>query len=79
MNQELLNKYIAGDATPEEKEEVARWLDTDKKNMKEFLALRKLYDISMRLCQNAGTTFFYAQSPDFHKPGLCYYPKFLYL
>ena len=32
-----------------------------------------------RLCQNAGTTFFYAQSPDFHKPGLCYYPKFLYL
>ena len=33
----------------------------------------------VRLCQNAGTTFFYAQSPDFHKPGLCYYPKFLYL
>ena len=32
-----------------------------------------------RLCQNAGTTFFYAQSPDFHKPRLCYYPKFLYL
>ena len=22
---------------------------------------------------------FYAQSPDFHKPELCYYPKFLYL
>ena len=22
---------------------------------------------------------FYAQSPDFRKPGLCYYPKFLYL
>ena len=35
--------------------------------------------ILLRLCQNAGTTFFYAQSPDFHKPGLCYYPKFLYL
>lgn len=35
--------------------------------------------ILVRLCQNAGTTFFYAQSPDFHKPGLCYYPKFLYL
>lgn len=47
MNQELLNKYIAGDATLEEKEEVARWLDADKKNMKEFLALRKLYDISI--------------------------------
>ena len=23
--------------------------------------------------------FFYAQSPDFLKPGLCYYPKFSYL
>ena len=30
-----------------------------------------------RLCQNAGTPSFYAQSPDFLKPGLCYYPKFL--
>ena len=30
-----------------------------------------------RLCQNAGTTFFYAQSPDFPKPGLCYYLIFL--
>ena len=31
-----------------------------------------------RLCQNAGTTFFYAQSPDFLKPGLCYYQVFIY-
>lgn len=47
MNQELLQKYIAGDATQQEKEEVARWLDADKKNMKEFLAQRKLYNISI--------------------------------
>lgn len=47
MDQEVLNRYIAGDATPIEKEEVARWLDADKKNMKEFLAQRKLYDISI--------------------------------
>ena len=42
---------------------------------------RKFYiefqKFAMRLCQNAGTTFFYAQSPDFLKPGLCYYPKFM--
>jgi hypothetical protein len=25
------------------------------------------------------TFFFYAQSPDFHKQGLCYYLKILYL
>ncbi len=30
------------------------------------------------VCQNAHL-FFYAQSPDFHKPGLCYYLKILYL
>ncbi|EDO13930.1 hypothetical protein BACOVA_00424 [Bacteroides ovatus ATCC 8483] len=28
------------------------------------------------MCQNADTAFFYAQSPDFLKPGLCYYPSF---
>ena len=33
--------------------------------------------LTLRLCQNAGTTFFYAQSPDFPKPRLCYYPKFM--
>ena len=47
MNQEILNRYIAGEATPQEKEDVARWLDADKENMKEFLARRKLYDISI--------------------------------
>lgn len=47
MDQELLHRYIAGDATRSEKEEVARWLDADKNNMKEFLAQRKLYDISI--------------------------------
>lgn len=47
MNQEILHKYIAGEATQEEKEDVARWLDADKENMREFLAQRKLYDISI--------------------------------
>ena len=47
MDQNILHKYITGDATLSEKEEVARWLDADKKNMKEFLAQRKLYDISI--------------------------------
>ena len=38
-----------------------------------------IYGAFKRLCQNADTAFFYAQSPDFLKPGLCYYPKFSYL
>lgn len=47
MNPNLLQKYITGDATSEEKEEIVRWLEADKKNQKEFLALRKIYDISL--------------------------------
>ena len=34
--------------------------------------------IKKEVCQNAHL-FFYAQSPDFHKQGLCYYLKILYL
>ena len=33
----------------------------------------------MKVCQNAHLLLFYAQSPDFHKLGLCYYLKTLYL
>ena len=45
---------------------------------KSFLNNREIFlEKGERLCQNAGTTFFYAQSPDFPKPGLCYYLIFL--
>ena len=54
---------------------------TDIKKAPLQMTFAKLFytEANMRLCQNAGPTFFYAQSPDFPKPGLCYYPKFLYL
>ena len=35
--------------------------------------------VAERVCQNVHILFFYAQSPDFLKPGLCYFLKFLYL
>ena len=34
-------------------------------------------DRKRRVCQNRHTLSFFAQSPDFLKPGLCYVPKFL--
>ena len=34
--------------------------------------------IGLKVCQNSHLLF-YAQSPDFHKLGLCYYLKILYL
>ena len=39
------------------------------------LVFSKVEEVVSKLWHN----LFYAQSPDFRKPGLCYYPKFLYL
>ena len=47
MNQEILNRYLTGDASAEEKQMVVRWLDTDPQHMREYLALRKLHDLSL--------------------------------
>lgn len=47
MNTELLIKYIEGDATDSEKVSITNWLDADPENMKEYLALRKLHDITI--------------------------------
>ncbi len=44
---ELLLKYIDGSCTDQEKVEITNWLDSDPGNMKEYLALRKLNDISI--------------------------------
>lgn len=47
MTQELLKKYIEGNASLEEKEKVISWVKADKKNMSELLAIRKLHDITL--------------------------------
>lgn len=47
MNTELLLKYIDGDCTNQEKISIASWLDSDPENMRKFLALRKLHDITI--------------------------------
>lgn len=47
MDKELLQKYVEGNVTTEEIEAVVDWLDVDEKHVKEFMALHKLYDISI--------------------------------
>jgi ferric-dicitrate binding protein FerR (iron transport regulator) len=47
MDKKVLIRYLAGDATREEKEAVALWLDASPVNMREFMALRKLHDITI--------------------------------
>ncbi|WP_075559670.1 FecR family protein [Parabacteroides timonensis] len=44
MDKEILQQYIEGKLDQQQKEEVARWLDANEKNMKEFLMLRGIYD-----------------------------------
>lgn len=45
--EELLLQYIKGEASEEEKRQVTRWLEESPENMREYMALRKLYDISL--------------------------------
>ena len=50
-------------------------------NCKKLLMTKKKLPVRFtgRRCVKMRTFFFYAQSPDFHKQGLCYYLKILYL
>lgn len=47
MHTDQLIKYIEGNSTQKEKDAIARWLDHDEKNWKEFLVLRKTYDFAL--------------------------------
>ncbi len=47
MQKELLIKYIEGSCTEQEKIDIVQWIDADSENLKEFLAIRKLYDITL--------------------------------
>jgi len=57
----------------EEKPHKQRIMQKFDKPVKEY------HKISEGRCVKMRTFFFYAQSPDFHKQGLCYYLKILYL
>ena len=47
MNIELLLKYIGGKVTDQERETITTWLDQSPENMKEYLRLRKIQDITI--------------------------------
>ncbi|GHT47786.1 anti-sigma factor [Bacteroidia bacterium] len=47
MDNETLQRYVEGNASQEEKEAIAVWLDADEKNMQDMLALRTIYDASL--------------------------------
>ena len=43
MDAKLLNKYIAGDALPEEKKEVIRWMKESEDNREQLMQLHRVY------------------------------------
>lgn len=47
MDKELLQRYVEGNATADERSAVVNWLDSDQANVREFMALHKLYDITV--------------------------------
>lgn len=47
MDKELLQRYVEGNVTREEVEKVVDWLDRDEANVREFMALHKVHDISL--------------------------------
>lgn len=47
IEKELLQRYVEGNVSAEEIQTVVDWLDEDKENVREFMALHKLYDISV--------------------------------
>lgn len=47
IENKILQKYIAGDATAEEIAEVVAWLDSHESHLQELISLRKLHNISL--------------------------------
>ena len=62
--------------------ETAQLKRSVKRNMERFEGEYFMFEVTREELVNVSKLWhnlFYAQSPDFRKPGLCYSPKFLYL
>ncbi|MCD8044267.1 MAG: FecR family protein [Tannerellaceae bacterium] len=47
MNNDLLQKYIEGNANQQEKEEIVQWLDASSQHMDEYLLMRNIYEVTL--------------------------------
>lgn len=55
MRIELLQKYISGDATEQERQHVTEWIQESPENMREYQEQRKLHDIALWHTQPVAT------------------------
>lgn len=47
MNQDLIHKYLKGETTSSENQEIMSWIEANAENRKEFLHYRRLYDAAI--------------------------------
>jgi ferric-dicitrate binding protein FerR (iron transport regulator) len=55
MDEDLLNRYLAGDTTPDERVEVYEWIKTSPENEDKFNSLRRIQDYFIWVDSNAST------------------------
>ena len=55
MNDDLLNRYLTGDTTPDERVEVYKWIKSSKENEDMFNSLRRIQDYSIWVDHSAST------------------------
>lgn len=56
MNTEKLNRYLKGDSSQKEKEEIQLWLEENEENKAEFMSLRTLYDMMLGALPDGDST-----------------------
>ena len=55
MNEDLLNRYLAGETTPEERVQVYEWIKCSSENEDKFNSLRRIQDYFIWVDSNAPT------------------------
>ncbi len=94
MDEQLLIRFLTHTCTPEDLRSIDQWIASGKPNADWLFEMERIWSLkdelrfsdrreieeayNRKVCQNSHLLF-YAQSPDFHKLGLCYNLKILYL
>lgn len=67
----IIYRYIKGDAMPEEERQFLRWLEEDESHQKEYLSLRRVYDLGVwNIKHPEKKTFTQKKNFSFKKMGL---------
>ncbi|MBW8331817.1 MAG: DUF4974 domain-containing protein [Prolixibacteraceae bacterium] len=57
MDHSIINKYLAGEASETEVQEVFRWIDSDPENRNEFIQYKKIWALTSKSTENQDKTW----------------------